>query len=288
MKALVLIVLGIAVVAIPMFSQSPAAGRPQFEVVSVKVSPPPLTQIGVTNRGGRFVATGFSLKMLVGRGYALPEARVLGGPGWVESERYDIEAKAPDSAAPNQLASMILSLLEDRFRLKAHKETRELPVYELVVPKNGPKMKLSEDQTPPAPAGPPPGGRGAGPLPASPFDGGPLPRGVSGFGIAGGRFTFQGSAIPVATLVNALQQRVDRPVIDKTGLKGLFDIKLEWTPGAEAPPSPFGPNPNGPPPPPVDDSAPTIFTAIQEKLGLRLESSKGPVDVVVIESAEKP
>src|ERR1051326_5654922 len=122
MKAAVLMVLVIAVIAIPIFSQ-------QFEVASVKVHPPPLTQIGVTNRGGRFIATGFSLKMLAGRGYAVPEARVLGGPGWVESERYDIEAKAPEGVAPNQLAPMILSLLEDRFRLKAHKETRELPVY---------------------------------------------------------------------------------------------------------------------------------------------------------------
>src|SRR5215831_11354670 len=137
MKAVVLIVLGVAVVAIPIFSQAPDTARQQFEVASVKVHPPPLTQIGVTNRGGRFIATGFSLKMLAGRGYAVPEARVVGGPGWAESERYDIEAKAPDGAAPNQLPSMILSLLEDRFRLKAHKETRELPVYELVVPKNG-------------------------------------------------------------------------------------------------------------------------------------------------------
>src|SRR5262249_44754853 len=129
---------------------------------------------------------------------------------------------------------------------------------------------------------------GRGPLPATPFSGGPLPRGTSGFGITNGRMTFQGSAIPVTTLVNMLQQRVDRPVIDKTGLKGLFEIKLEWTPGAEAPPSPFGPNLNGPPPPPLDDSAPTIFTAIQEQLGLRLEGARGPVDVIVIDSAEKP
>ena len=100
--------------------------------------------------------------------------------------------------------------------------------------------------------------------------------------------TFEGSAIPVQTLLGALQGMVDRPVIDKTGLTGLFDIKLQWLPGAEAPPSPFGPNPNAPPPPPPDGSAPTIYTALQEQLGLRLESSKGPVEVVVIDSAQKP
>src|SRR5437870_5825244 len=126
MRILVLIILGIAVVAIPIWSQ-------QFEVASVKVHPPPLTQISVTNRGGRFIATGFSLKMLVGRGYGVPEGRVIGGPNWIDSERYDIEAKAPDITPAPPLQPMLQAMLADRFQLKAHKETRELPVYELVV-----------------------------------------------------------------------------------------------------------------------------------------------------------
>ena len=163
MKVVVLMILAIAVLAIPIFSQAPVTVRPQFEVASIKIHPPPLTRILVTNQGGRFVATGISLKMLVGRGYGIPEPRVLEGPSGTESERYDIEAKASDGAAPNQLQPMIKALLEDRFKLKAHKETRDLPVYELVVSKNGPKMKLSEDQTPPAPLVAPAGGRGAGP-----------------------------------------------------------------------------------------------------------------------------
>jgi uncharacterized protein (TIGR03435 family) len=103
-----------------------------------------------------------------------------------------------------------------------------------------------------------------------------------------GRATIEGNAIPMAALVNALQPRVDRPVIDKTGLMGLFDVKLEWTPGTEAPPLPFGPNPNAPPPAPPDDSAISIFTAVQEQLGLRLDGAKGPVEVVVIDNAQKP
>jgi len=98
--------------------------------------------------------------------------------------------------------------------------------------------------------------------------------------------TFEGSAVMVSVLVNTLQQLLDRPVIEKTGLTGLFDIKLEWIPGAEAPPGPFSPNPDAPPSPPVD--GPSIFTAIQEQLGLRLEGSRGPVEVVVIDSAQKP
>jgi uncharacterized protein (TIGR03435 family) len=301
MKASVLIVLGLAVVAIPIFSQAP--GRPQFEVASIKVHPPPVTQIGITNRGGRFVATGFSLKMLVGRGYAVPELRIVGGPSWAESERYDIEAKAPDGAPANQLQPMLQAMLEDRFKLKVHKETRELPVYELVVGKNGLKMKLSDDQTPPAPTILPPADPGAGPRGAGVvarggvpgpgggpggtfFGGGPRVRGTSGRGSINGRMTFEGSAVMVSVLVNTLQQLLDRPLTDKTGLTGLFDIKLEWIPGAEAPPGPFSPNPDAPPSPPVD--GPSIFTAIQEQLGLRLEGSRGPVEVVAIDSAQKP
>ena len=99
--------------------------------------------------------------------------------------------------------------------------------------------------------------------------------------------TFEGSAVPLSVLVNTVQQLVDRPVIDKTGLTGLFDMKLEWIPGTEAPPSPFGPNPNAPPPPPPAEG-PTVFTAIQEQLGLRLEGARGSVEVVVIDSAQKP
>ena len=89
--------------------------------------------------------------------------------------------------------------------------------------------------------------------------------------------------MPLSVLVNTLH----RPVIDKTGLTGLFDIKLEWVPGAEQPPGPFGPNPNAPPPPALEDAV-SIFTALQEQLGLRLESAKGPLEVVVIDTAQKP
>jgi len=292
MKALVLIVLGLLVVAIPILSQAPA-GRQQFEVASVKVHPPPVTLIGIANRGGRFTATGFSLKMLVGRGYAVPASQIVGGPSWADSERYDIEAKAPEGAT--QFQPMLQSLLEDRFKLRIHKETKDLPVYELVVAKSGLKMKLSEDQTPPPPVAQaaPPQDRGAGPRGGpgpggSPFGPGPRPRGTAGRGSINGHLLFEGSAVGVQMLVTTLQGMVDRPVVDKTGLSGLFDMRLEWVPGSEAPPSPFGPNPNAPSPPPPDDSAPTVFTALQEQLGLRLEGGKAPLEVVVIDSAERP
>jgi uncharacterized protein (TIGR03435 family) len=301
MKAAVLFVLGIVAVAIPIFSQAPVAGRPQFDVVSIRVQPPPLTRIMVTQPPGRFVAEGFSLKMLAGRAYGVPEVRVFGGPSWVESERYAIEAKAAGTIPPGEMNLMLQSMLEDRFQLKAHKETRDLPVYELVVARGGSKMKLSEDQTPLAPVTPqppPPGAqRGAAPVPpgaaagagpgpgtrGGPFGGGPPPRGMftAGFG------NVQGTAIEISGLVNFLVKQLGRPVTDKTGLTGLYDVKLEWTPGSEQVPGPFGPNPNAPPPP-ADPSGPSLFTALQEQLGLRLESAKGAVEVLVIDSAEKP
>jgi uncharacterized protein (TIGR03435 family) len=266
-----------------MMCQAPTSGKPQFEVASVKVHPPPITLIGIQNRGGRFSVTAFTVKMLVGRGYAVPELRIVGAPEWAETERYDVEAKAPEDAAAQPVQPMIQALLAERFQLKAHKETRDLPVYELTVPRNGSKMKLSGDQTPPAPLAPPPGGPGG---PPPPFAPGQRPRGTVGSSIGDGRFVIEASAVPISTLVNALQQRVDRPIIDKTGLTGLFDIRLEWAPGAEAPPLPFTRNPDAPPPPPVD--GPSVFTAIQEQLGLRLESAKGPTEVVVIDSVQKP
>jgi uncharacterized protein (TIGR03435 family) len=161
-KSLTLLILGIAVVAIPIFSQTPAGGTAQFDVASIKVHPPPITRIIVQAPPGRFLAEAFNLKMLVGWAYGLPETRVVGGPSWVESDRYDVEGKADGTIQQGQLPLMLLSLLEDRFQLKSHKETRELPAYELVVARGGSKLKLSEDQTPPAP--PVPGGpAGAGP-----------------------------------------------------------------------------------------------------------------------------
>jgi uncharacterized protein (TIGR03435 family) len=278
MRVLVLIVLGIVVLAIPILSQAPAGARPQFDVASIKVHPPPITRIVIPPVGpGRFVVEAFSLKQLVARAYSVPEVRVLGGPSWVDTERYDVDAKSESSIPQQQMSLMIRSLLEDRFQLQAHTETRALQVYELAVAKGGSKLKSSEDQTPPAPPlAPPAAGQRGGPL------GGQLPRGA----FTGGRGSMQGSAVPIGGLVNFLTKQLGQQVYDKTGLTGLFDFKLEWTPGNEQAPGPFGPNPDAPPPP-ADSSGPSIFTALQEQLGLRLESTRGPVEVVVIDSAQR-
>jgi uncharacterized protein (TIGR03435 family) len=171
---------------------------------------------------------------------------------------------------------MVQSLIEDRFQLKMHREIKELPVYELLVAKSGLKMKLSADQSPEAlqESGSKP--------PPLPQRGGPAPRGV----LRMGRGSLETNGAPVSNFILGLSQQLGRPVIDKTGITGFYDIKLQWTP--ELGQGQVAPGGSEPAPPPPDISGPSIFTAIQEQLGLRLESSKGPVEVLVIDSVQKP
>jgi uncharacterized protein (TIGR03435 family) len=294
-KSLVLIVLGVAVVAIPTFPQAPAGTRPSFEVASIKSNTSGENRVSLLGSpGGLFRATGVPFRMLMTYAYRVRDFQVIGGPSWMTSDRWDIEARAadgaippggvvPDPNRPDPMSLMVQSLLEDRFQLKFHRETKELPVYELTTAKGGSKLKLSEDQSPlrlperGAPS-PPPLQRGA-----------PMPRGSMRMG----RGDLEASGLPLANLINALSQQLGRTIVDKTGLQGLYDIKLQWTPDAPPPGAavaPGGPGgvrgPNEPPPP--DPGGPTIFTAIQEQLGLRLESTKGPVEVLVIDSVERP
>lgn len=249
------------------------AQRSAFEVVSVKLHRPPILRTSMQLEPARFVAEAVTLKMLVLRAFALRQNRVIGAPPWVDSERYDLEAKVEGTIPRDDLPLMLQRILIDRFQLKVHRETREFPVYELLLTKSGlSKLKISEDQTPAAP--PPVTGQRVS---------GPLPRGAFGFGTG----SINARAVPLSDLVNFLETRLDRFVLDKTGLTGLFDIKLEWAPGSEQAPSPFTLNANAPSPP-VNVSGPSIFTAIQEQLGLKLESAKGPVEILVIDSVQRP
>ena len=256
----------IVLTASAVFGQ-PAATRPEFEVASIKpnkANSPVVFGVGNGQGGGRDV----TLKMLIGLAYRLQEFQISGGPGWVGSDRFDVEGKAEDPKAdPDQLRLMLQSLLEDRFKLKVHRETKESSVYVLVVAKDGSKIKLSSDQTSADVNGPSP--RGAGPN-----------RGAIRLGAG----SLIGNAVTLSLFTRFLSQRLDRAIIDKTNLTGRFDIQLQWTP--EAGEAPFDPGGNRLPP--ADSSGPSVFTAIQEQLGLRLESAKGPVEIFVIDHVEKP
>src|SRR5215467_9698153 len=161
----------------PLLSQTSTKPKPSFDVISIKPSAPNLGIRGGGARGDRFTMTGASLRMLLQNGYQplssgggpIGQLQIIGGPNWMETDRYDIQATADCSGgvlSREQLQLMVQSMLEDRFQLKAHMETRELPIYNLVVAKDGAKIKPSEDQTMPVRAGggPP---QPCGPVPAT-------------------------------------------------------------------------------------------------------------------------
>jgi uncharacterized protein (TIGR03435 family) len=210
--------------------------------------------------GGHYTATGVTLKLLIGQAYDVREFQISGGPSWIGSDRYDINAKAeglPDRVRPDVMRPLLRNLVEDRFKLKTHTESKEMPVYALVIGKSGSKLKASEGEPGPS--------------------------------LRMGRGQLTGKKIAMAMLAQQLSQQLGRTVIDKTGLTGDFDFVLEWTPEPGQGGGAFG----GPPPPPealpqADSSGPTLFTAVQEQLGLRLESQKGPVPILIIDSVEKP
>ena len=258
---------------------------PSFEVASVKRNTSGDSRAPMrTQPGGRFVATNVLLKFLIADAFGMADpqslinSRILGGPDWIDSERYDINAKAntefkpsPDGPA-RELLLMIRSLIEERFKLKAHRETRELPVYELVVARAdrrlGPEMrKPAADCDAAIAAGiPPPRQHGE-----------PPPCGLMG----GPARTIAGGAT-MRQLAANLSVRLERLVFDKTGLAGRFAFNLAWTPDRMPTADP------APGIPPIDPNGPSLFTALQEQLGLKLEPAKGQVDVLVIDHVEHP
>jgi uncharacterized protein (TIGR03435 family) len=268
--------------------QTTVSSNPSFEVASIKPSPAQLSgrRFITSSPDGLFIATNYPLKALIMYAYRVRDYQLLGGTGWIETAGWEIQARAPggivqvpvwpiDITQPDPMGLMLQSLLEERFQLRIHREKKEAPVYELVVQRGGTKIRLSNDQSPvsrqTAPAGIPP-------LPGTGSP--PLPRG--GFRISTRELsrTFEASAVALSVLMNSLENELNRPIIDKTDLKGLYDINLQWSLDDIRTPAGI----NGPP----TVNAPSLFTALQEQLGLRLVSSRGPVDVVVIDKAEKP
>jgi uncharacterized protein (TIGR03435 family) len=259
-------------------SQTPA--KPKFDVVSVKTTKAGSgPAIRMQANGGRLIANNVTVKMLMQRAYSADSTglfpnQMIGGASWIETDRFDVEGKLDGdsrSVSQQQTWVMVQSLLEDRFRLKTHHDMRELPVYSLLLGKNGSKLTRSEDQAPPNPA------ISLGPAPAyDPKQ--PLPRGAF---TAGGTevTTVAGNAVPLSRLASALQTWMQRPVVNNTGLAGLFDFKFSFTTpcGIIFPCAPTDPTPIGP----------SLSSALDE-LGLRLESTKALVDVLVIDSVERP
>ncbi len=277
-----------------------------FEVATIKPSPPMgMGRMRIGNQGGpgtrdpgRFTCERCSLAMLVTTAYEMNYVQIS-GPPWLNEQQFDLAAKIPEGATKAQFRVMMQNLLIERFKLAVHREKKDAPIYELTVAKGGPKLKAS-----PGPPDEPPGrGRGASGLPPPPpktiqEDGTPQLRPgrfpMMMVGPRGARFrmvdeTMQG-------LATRLEGMVGRQVTDATGLTGKYDFELTFSPTAGGmsvrsmfpglPPPPPG-APGGPDGASADDSGPTIFAALQEQLGLKLESKKGPVDLLVIDHIEK-
>ena len=255
-----------------------ATTTPTFEVASIKVAPPPTgnnLRVRMGGDAGRLDYNNVTLRDCIRFAYSVKDYQIS-GPDWLRQQRYDLVAKIPEGAPRDQVPAMLQALLVERFKLTVHRETKELPVYALVVGKNGPKITPSEITAPP----PGPGAGGA--LPG----GG---RGMVRFGGGG----LEAKGMTVAGFAELMARMVDRPILDMTELKGNYDFKLQFTPEAGMMRMPFGGPMGGPPPPPApaegssNASGPSIFTAVQEQLGLKLEGRKAPVEILVIDAAEK-
>jgi bla regulator protein BlaR1 len=283
----------------PVRAQAANSATPSFEVASVKPNKSGERRVMIQSQpGGRFVATNVTLRQLINTAYRLQEFQLVGAPAWIDDDHFDIVAKAagdlPESGlvgGPGAMQPRLQSLLAERFKLVAHHETQDHPIYALALAhsdgKLGPQLRPSEVDCQAVAAaarargGPPP-------LPPPPPP--PQPGKRPTCGISGGlaHITAGGTSLPM--LATMLSQQLRRIVVDRTGLTGIFDFDLQWTPDQLPPPAPGIPADrplliNGGE---VDPNGPSLFTAMQEQLGLKLESTREPVDVLVIDSVEQP
>jgi len=294
----------------------PAGAKLEFEVASIKPSAMPggggMIRMGPqggpgSGDPGRVSYTLSTIRDLMVIAYGVHRYQITGGPNWLDSERFDIMAKVPEDATKEQVKVMLQNLLAERFKLNLHRETKELPIYALMVAGKGSRLKASTaTDTPPGEAPPPPPGPGKNGLkmgadgcPETP----PMPAGRAGNFMI---ITPNGACM-IATgqtmeaLANQLSNQFDRRVIDQTGLKSKYDVKLRYDPssmpGGRGGPMPGammkgpGPGPTGGDPSdriaPDADQPPSIFNALEEQLGLKLEAKRGPVVLLVIDHVEK-
>ena len=275
---------------LPAAPGAPVDPNTRFEVVAIRPVEDASGPVLIRMTPGRLESS-VPVGILVRQALQKPDYQIVGAPGWIITERYSIRATAPEGLPPAALTVMLLNLLKDRFQMVTHLETREQPIFNLVIARTdgrlGPDLKPTPAECQATIAqriadAKAAAGRG-GPPPLPQFDpNGPLPCGFGRLmpGIAAG------SARTMAQIVPTLADLVGRPVIDNTGLTGLYDFSLKFAyEGRTA--GPFGMLP-GAPPPPVDPDAPSFVAALQEQLGLKLEAARGPVEVVVIDRFEKP
>lgn len=277
-RRVLLVAAGWMAFTVPVLGQS--VKTPAYDVVAIKINKSGTNMTRVTGAGDRYSATNVSLRLLIEEAYDLKTDNLISGlPGWVNSTRVDIEAKMDADAAAAllklpkeeqwaQRRLMMQSLLAERFQLKIHHESKELPMYSLVIAKGGFKLKDADPNN-------------------------TYPNGIKGLDgmshpgmmmIRNGQMTAQ--AITISNLASSLSRMEHREVIDKTGLTGKYDISLRWTPDDDQATAMPGEKQDAEAA--AANSGPSIFTALQEQLGLRLEPIKGPVDTIVVDHIEMP
>lgn len=235
-----------------LLSAARAQQSQSFEVASIKPSRNNNADSNLDSApGGRLTATNITVRELIRLAFGVKDFQIERAPGWLESERYDIAAKSAilEKTSLAEEQSQVRELLADRFRLTTHRETKQTQVYLLVVSKDGPKLTAHNDGT----------GSGT--------------RKACGH-LAGKRLTLD-------TIATVLSRQFERDVLNRTDLPGKYDFQLDWAP--DSGPCPLAADSEG-----SASALPSIFTAIQQQLGLKLESAKGPVEFLVIDRVERP
>ena len=236
-----------------------SAQRPTFEVASIKRNTSAAEGARVNGNAGRLTIANNTLRNIIRNGWGLQSFQIIGGPDWIDTDRWDIVAKVEAGAERQNMMPMVQNLLADRFKLVTHRETRELPIYALVFARPdhsfGPKLHASstdcqKEMSAAIARGGPPG-------PNSPL--------LCGIRSIPGHFQLNAAALN--NFARNIAPLVGRQVVDKTGLTGVFDAELTWNDSEEGP---------------------SLFTAIQEQLGLKFDAQRGAVEVLVIDSAERP
>jgi uncharacterized protein (TIGR03435 family) len=232
-----------------------SAEAPSFDVASIRPHAPDDNRFLVKPpANGRFTATGSAAKLVLMLAFDMQEAQISGGPSWLATEKWDIEAKSDDRAGHSveDTRHMLQNLLQERFGLRIHRETALRPAYVLTVAKGGPKFKAREQE------------------------------GYTNIQVTGNSIRLERG--PLSRMTQLLSTALGRPVIDRTGLNGLYDLSLQWD---DAPAREAGVAGLDVPAAPGNDHG-SIFTAIQDELGLRLEPKQAPVEVIVIDRMERP
>jgi uncharacterized protein (TIGR03435 family) len=226
------------------FGQTPAQ-PPAFEAASIKLSTALDNGTDRDTTPGAMTIRNFSLRSLIRVAYGVNQYQVIGGPKWMDSDRYNISAKAAGPAKDPELVLMLQTLLAERFKVEVHRQSKPVPGYALVVAKSGLKIKPVEDS------------------------------GHNSASTHGGSLTAKG--VSMARLSDWLARRLNVPVVDATGIPGVFDFKLEWTPEEASPGTPSSAGPDF-----------SLVAALQEQLGVKLEARKVSMELIVVDRAEKP